>query len=90
MIIEKKKNSSSAAENEDFKDSNLIKIENLQTHRKLSISQTNLIENSESDLETKPGVSILVDEEENDTQQMINSLTKTTQYQTFESFLQAK
>jgi trimeric autotransporter adhesin len=76
--------SSSAAENEDFKDSNLIKIENLQTHRKLSISQTNLIENSESDLETKPGVSILVDEE-NDTQQMINSLTKTTQYQTFES-----
>jgi len=77
--------SSSAAENEDFKDSNLIKIENLQTHRKLSISQTNLIENSESDLETKPGVSILVDEEENDTQQMINSLTKTTQYQTFES-----
>lgn len=81
-------NSSSAAENDpEFKDPlEIVKTDSLrldgQFARKLSISQTMLIENSESDsnLDSKYESSIIDDNPQN-----VTSLNKTTQYQTFES-----
>ena len=76
----------SSSANEDFKDPTQIKTELLQLDkqyaRKLSISQTLLIENSESDLDPNQS---FTEQSKNEDSQMMSSLAQTTQYQTFES-----